>query len=192
MWRFTVRIDGDLGDDIILRFEERIKKNLHAWKPEIQARTPTSLRLKVDQTIHLHAQMTSEEFSEDGFSHLLIRSDEIEITYASAREKIDRCIVPLMTAFARQWPLATFSTIFEAEFKKKNPFFAFYVAHLSKEQVTSFNLVFRPESVTREENDLVAVTQQSLRVEASSPESFAQLSKAFILMTSEVAQFTES
>ncbi|WP_157178233.1 hypothetical protein [Terriglobus roseus] len=190
IWRFGLRVDGDLGSNVLEDFAQSAKSSLEQWHPEIHSCSDSSLRMKVDRTIHLHAQLEHAAFSEDGVSHFLVRSDELEVPYASARAKIEQCIVPLLGIIARQWPGAEHSTMFEVSFRKKNPFFAFFVAHLDPKQVTQFNLVFHPAAITRDGTDRVVVTQNSLHIDAGTTESFAQLSKAFILMSSEIASVT--
>jgi hypothetical protein len=141
----------------------------------------------VDRTIHLAITYEPAVFSGDGEDHLLVRSEELEIPYGSAKRKLDSCIVPLLGILCQRLNANTSSTMLEVSFAKKNPFFAFFVAHLKPEQVSQFNLVFRPSSLSRNEHDKVVVTQNLITINAESTASFATLAKAFLLLSEDAA-----
>src|ERR1017187_2048642 len=185
-WRFGIRLDGSLGTDVISRITQTLKDNPR-WSPRLVRTKPAEVKVVVDRTIHLTITYEPEAESGDGEDHLLIHSDELEVTYASAKRKIDTCIVPFMTMILRNIPSRQSSTMLEVFFSSKNPFFAFFVAHLRPEQVSQFKLVFRPAAITRNESDKVLVTKQSISINAQSPDAFASLSKAFLLLSEDAA-----
>ena len=187
LWRFSVRLDGHLGPESLSLLEESLTSEMKQWSPKIISRDAVSLRMIVDRTIHITCSFEASSYSEDGLDHIVVRSDELEVTYGSARKKIDSCILPLMGILTRRLRPDTSSSTLEVFFGAKNPFFAFYVAHLPQEQVTRFNLVFKPSVVTRSDQDRVVVSQKSVAINASSPEAFAILSKAFILLSEDAS-----
>ncbi len=187
LWRFSVRLDGDFGPNALDMLEDALKSEMSQWSPKVISRDSVRLRLIVDRTIHLTCSLEPACYSEDGLDHLHVRSDELEVTYGSARKKIDSCIVPLMGVLSRKLRPETSSSTLDVSFGERNPFFAFYVAHLPQNQITHFNLIFKPAAITRSDQDRVAVSQKSVSISAASPESFATLSKAFILLAGDAA-----
>lgn len=194
LWRFALRLDGNFQSNVIEQTAAALKTGVDfkGWQPEIFFVNDRELRAKLDKTVHVHLMFEPAAVSADGTGHLLIRSDEFEVPYGAARRKIDRQLTPLLTVFSTFFRPQNSSIEFEVAFNKRNPFFAFYVAHLRPEQVTHFNLVFRPNDICRQGLARVSVTQNTLEISTGTAEGFAALAKAFVLLTAEAAKFAEA
>jgi hypothetical protein len=185
LWRFALRLDGTFGPDAVARITESLRTSpeFSGWESQLISANDREARVKVDRTIHLHISYEPEFLSGDGEDHLFIRSDELEVPYGRARQKIDRQITPLLSAFIGSLHARDYSIIFDVMFPDRNPFFAFYIAHLRPEQVTQFNLVFKPRDVSRTNAEKIVVTQQALEITAVTTEGFSEMAKAFVLLT---------
>lgn len=184
-------MDGVLGRDPLTRIRVALKTDMKNWESEIISTTDLGLRIKFEKTIHLYMQYEPSSLSEDVEDHLLIRSEELEVAYGRARHKIDREIAPLFSALLNTVKPASYSINFEVLFPDKNPFFAFYVAHLRPEQVTQFQLVFRPHDYSRTDSEKVVVTQTALELTAVTTEAFSEMAKAFILLSADAARVAQ-
>jgi hypothetical protein len=187
LWRFGLRLDGLISNDPMREAHKILESELDTWKPKLLSSNEREIRVILDRTIHLVFTYEPAIFSGDGEDHILVRSDEVEIPYGSAKRKLDSCIVPLLGILSRSLKSSSSSTMLEVYFSRRNPFFAFFVAHLKPEQVSQFNLVFRPSSLSRNENDKVVVTQNRITINAESTDSFATLAKAFLLLSEDAA-----
>lgn len=191
IWRVSLRMDGALGPDPLARIKRALKGEMKNWESEIIATSDLSLRLKFEKVVQLYVQYDPRALSEDADDHLLVRSEELEVAYGRARQKIDRQITPLLSAFVNIVKPDSYSIVFEVLFPDKNPFFAFYVAHLRPEQVTQFQLVFRPHDFSRTNAEKVLVTRNALEVTAVTTEGFSEMAKAFILLTADAARVAQ-
>jgi hypothetical protein len=100
VWRFALRLDGGFGTEVIADLNKSFQRpELSNWPSQILTSNDREARIKMDRTIHLHITYEPEFVSGDGEDHILIRSDELEVPYGRAREKIDRQITPLLSAF---------------------------------------------------------------------------------------------
>lgn len=187
-----MRLDGNFEPDILGRILDALKSDdFAAWQCQIINRSPLGARLKVDRTLHLQISFEPAETSADGNGHLLIRSEEIEVPYGAAREKIDHQIAPLLSTFNSAIRPDRYSIELEVWFKQRNPFFAFYVAHLRPEQISQFQLIFKPD-ISRTGNETVVVTEKTLGMTTVTTEGFAELAKAFVLLSSDAARFAHA
>ena len=84
-----------------------------------------------------------------------------------------------------------YSIVFEVSFPDKNPFFAFYIAHLRPEQVTQFQLVFKPKDFSRTDAEKIVVTRSALEVTAVTTEGFAEMAKAFVLLSADAVRVAQ-
>lgn len=190
-WRFALRLDGMSDEDPIGSVASGLNTYLAKWHPKILNSNSRSALILIDRTIHLQLSFVPNEESEDGDSHLLIESHELEVSYGNATRKLDSTIIPVMGAFTSLLRPEQSSTMFTVSFSKPNPFFGFYVEHLKASDIAHFNLVFHPHLSHGDEADRVTVTANSVEVAAGTTDAFCRLVKAFLLLTSEAITLTE-
>lgn len=189
LWRFGMRFSTDVGSEPLEKALLAMMAGLSRWQPKLISRGERDFRLIVDKTIHLRVSLDRADYSEDGRDHYLIQSDALEITFGQVQNKIEKVIHPLLRSILASMRIVDSATFMEVEFQKKNPFFAFFVAHIDEKHVSNFNLVFRPMNNSGDGNDKVVVTKTAMKVSASTPEDFARLSKTFLLLSSNASEY---
>jgi hypothetical protein len=188
IWRFGVRFSTPPIDEPLKQALATLTA-LPQWHPQVVSKGDREFRLIVDKTIHLRVSIDSAAYSEDGRDYYLIQSDALEITFGQVQRKLDKVIHPLLRSLLSSMRIVDAATFMDVEFTKKNPFFAFFVARIDEDQISNFNLIFRPSSSSRDTKNKVVVTQRTMQVSASTPEDFARLAKTFLLLSSDAAEY---
>jgi len=192
LWRFGIRLDGNFESDVLKKIKQILVDDSPRWAPTIVSENAVDLRIKIDRTIHLRITFEPRSHSEDGLDHLTIKSDELEVSYGTAKSKIDRCISPLLNALVKALRPEDYSAVFDIFFQSHNPFFAFYVAHLRPEQVSQFNLIFYPSDSAKDGRNKVQVTQNRIEITASTIDRFSQLAKGMLLLSADSLETVET
>lgn len=190
-WQFALRVDDPASDDPLKQICDSLTGTFGRWEPRVALnKSPRKLYLVLDRTIHLNLSFVPADESEDGASHLLIDSDELEIGFANSASKLEDTVIPILTGFLEVLRPQQSSAMFTVSFAKVCPFFSFYVEHLKPEQVTHFNLVFLPRLAHGPSTDRVTVTTRSMEITTGTLDAMKRLATTLLTLSSDAAALT--
>lgn len=192
VWRFGMRFSKSPAPGAFEALLNTFEHRLSGWNPKVIYKAEHEFRVIIDRTIHFRVSYDCGAYSEDGEDHFLVQSDPLEVTYGQAESKLERSIRPILRSVMREMNVASSSSFMDIDFVDRNPFFAFFVAHIDERHVSSFNLVFRPPSLSEERSEKVIVTKKTMQVNATTPEDFTRLSKEFLLLSASASQYARN